>query len=65
LEDLGGLNGLESRQGSSVGLHYSENQKCVEDLRLTDPRDDKKRIEDTKGGLLEGSYNWIFENSDF
>ncbi|RFU32244.1 hypothetical protein B7463_g4094, partial [Scytalidium lignicola] len=39
--------------------------KCLQDLRLTDPRDDKKRIEDTKGGLLEGSYRWILENSDF
>jgi hypothetical protein len=34
-------------------------------LRLTDPRDDKKRIEDTKGGLLEDSYCWILQNSDF
>jgi len=40
-------------------------EKCIQDLRLTDPRDDKKRIEDTKGGLLEDSYRWILENSDF
>jgi NACHT domain/Heterokaryon incompatibility protein (HET) len=40
-------------------------EECILDLRLTDPRDDKKRIEDTKGGLLEGSYRWILENSDF
>ena len=39
--------------------------KCLQDLRLTDPRDDKKRIEDTKGGLLAGSYRWILENSYF
>jgi hypothetical protein len=39
--------------------------KCVQDLRLTDPRDDKKRIEETKGSLLEDSYHWILENSDF
>ncbi|KAF2176924.1 WD40 repeat-like protein [Zopfia rhizophila CBS 207.26] len=38
---------------------------CIQDLRLTDPRDDKKRIEDTKGGLLEDSYHWILENPDF
>jgi hypothetical protein len=44
---------------------FREMQKCVQDLRLTDPGDDKKRIEDTKGGLLEGSYYWILENSDF
>ncbi|KAF2189253.1 WD40 repeat-like protein [Zopfia rhizophila CBS 207.26] len=40
-------------------------KECIQDLRLTDPRDDKKRIEDTKGGLLEDSYRWILENSDF
>jgi hypothetical protein len=39
--------------------------KCIQDLRVTDPRDDKKRIEDTKGGLLADSYHWILENSDF
>ena len=40
-------------------------EKCTRDLRITDPRDDKQRIEETKGGLLEGSYCWILENSDF
>ncbi|KAF1814205.1 HET-domain-containing protein [Eremomyces bilateralis CBS 781.70] len=40
-------------------------EKCIRDVRLTDPRDDKKRIEDTKGGLLEDSYHWILENSEF
>ena len=38
---------------------------CLRDLRSTDPRDDKKRIEETKGGLLEDSYRWILENSEF
>jgi len=40
-------------------------EKCIQHLRLTDPRDDKKRIEETKGGLLEDSYCWILENTDF
>ncbi|KAF1938339.1 hypothetical protein EJ02DRAFT_457962 [Clathrospora elynae] len=31
-------------------------ERCVEDIRSTDPCDDKKRIEDTKGGLLADSY---------
>ena len=39
--------------------------KCIRDLRVTDPRDDKRRIEDTKGGLLADSYHWILDNSDF
>ena len=40
-------------------------EKCIQDLHLTDPRNDKKRIEDTKGGLLEKSNRWVLENSDF
>ena len=39
--------------------------KCLRDLRSTDPRHDKKRIEDTNSGLLEDSYRWILKNSDF
>jgi hypothetical protein len=35
------------------------------DLRATDPRDDKKRIEETKGGLFQESYRWILDNDDF
>jgi hypothetical protein len=40
-------------------------KRCIQDLCLTDPRDDKKRIEDTQGGLLRDSYYWILNNSDF
>lgn len=43
----------------------SADNKCLADLRLTDPRDDKKRIEETKGGLLKDSYRWVLDNLDF
>jgi hypothetical protein len=39
--------------------------KCLQDLCLSNPRNNKIYIEDTKGGLLEGSYNWVLETSDF
>jgi hypothetical protein len=42
-----------------------EDRECIQHLRLTDPHDDKKRIQDTKGGLLEDSYRWILENPEF
>ena len=45
-------------------IHQGED-RCLTDLRSTDPRDDKTRIEQTKGGLLEDSYRWIFDNADF
>jgi hypothetical protein len=40
-------------------------EKCTQDLHITDPRRDKARIEETKGGLLDESYHWILENPDF
>jgi hypothetical protein len=38
---------------------------CVRDIRHTDPRHDKHRIEDTKGGLLADSYRWVLDNTTF
>ncbi|KAH7125033.1 hypothetical protein B0J13DRAFT_511341, partial [Dactylonectria estremocensis] len=40
-------------------------EKCMQDLHVTDPREDKKRIQDTKGGLLRDSYRWILGHADF
>lgn len=40
-------------------------EECLRDLRPSNPRDDKKRIVDTKGGLLKGSYRWVLDNSSF
>jgi hypothetical protein len=42
-----------------------DDRHCLEDLRTTDPRHDKARIEKNKGGLLEDSYHWILENAQF
>ena len=39
--------------------------QCLQHLRPTDPRDDKTRIEQTKGGLLSDSYRWILDHADF
>jgi hypothetical protein len=42
-----------------------EDHQCLKHLRNTDPRDDKRRLEQTKGGLLLESYRWVLENPDF
>ncbi|KAF2193138.1 NACHT-domain-containing protein [Zopfia rhizophila CBS 207.26] len=42
-----------------------QNRDCLKDLRTTDPREDKERIEQTKGGLLKNSYRWILKHPDF
>ncbi|KAF1938782.1 HET-domain-containing protein [Clathrospora elynae] len=38
---------------------------CVQDIRQTDPRDNKKRIKETKSGLLVDSYCWVLNNTIF
>ncbi|KAF4448241.1 nwd1 protein [Fusarium austroafricanum] len=40
-------------------------EKCMQDLHVTDPSKDKKRIQDTKGGLLRDSYRWILDHAKF
>ncbi|KAK3995703.1 hypothetical protein QBC44DRAFT_319239 [Cladorrhinum sp. PSN332] len=42
-----------------------KDQQCLQHLRLTNPRDDKIRIERTRGGLLQDSYRWVLSNHDF
>ena len=61
---------LRYSEGSASAFKRLEEEidklnKCLRDLRPTDPRDDKKRIEETKGGLLKDSYRWILDNADF
>ncbi|KAL6691017.1 hypothetical protein J3F84DRAFT_398037 [Trichoderma pleuroticola] len=50
--------------GNVLHIHQAED-RCLSDLRVTDPLHDKARIEATKGGLIEDSYRWILEHSDF
>ncbi|KAL7788140.1 hypothetical protein V8C43DRAFT_288371 [Trichoderma afarasin] len=42
-----------------------ENKACLDALFITNPIHDKKRIEDTKGGLLLDAYIWIIRNAAF
>lgn len=42
-----------------------KNEECLKALRVRDPRGDRKRIEDTKGGLFRDSSNWILQHEDF
>ena len=43
----------------------AKNRACLQDLQATDPREDMKRIEQDKGGLLRDSYYWILNHSTF
>ena len=42
-----------------------QDQSCLQDLWITDPRHDKISIEKRKGGLLRDSYGWIFKHVDY
>jgi hypothetical protein len=40
-------------------------QQCLCDLRVTDPREDKARIDQEKDKLLKDCYAWILDDSSF
>ena len=47
----------------NISYHGTED-RCLLELRSTDPRHDKARLEETKGGLLE-LYRWVFDEPAF
>lgn len=55
----------DSVQQQDFWLQNEKYNECLRDLRQTDPRDDKSRIEETKGGLFEDAYRWILKNDEF
>ncbi|KAJ5708179.1 hypothetical protein N7488_007980 [Penicillium malachiteum] len=57
--------GMATELGTALGQTESLDQACLHDLRTTNPHDDKERIKETNGGLLEDSYRWIFDNEAF
>ncbi|RYC57332.1 hypothetical protein CHU98_g8873 [Xylaria longipes] len=62
--------GLQQTGGSMhIGGNFTIGKKQYDEtlrkLRSTDPRDDKTRIEQQKGGLLYDSYKWILTHKDF
>ncbi|KAI8281641.1 hypothetical protein K4K59_008195 [Colletotrichum sp. SAR11_240] len=48
-----------------INFFNQDKDLFLADLRVTDPRSDKIRIERTKGNLLKDSYSWILDNNDF
>lgn len=40
-------------------------RECLAALRLADPRVEKVRIEQMKGGLLQDSYEWVLKHDSF
>ncbi|KAI9853698.1 MAG: hypothetical protein M1813_001837 [Trichoglossum hirsutum] len=59
------LSVIPSVEAAKTPPDESQNIQCLRDLRLTDPRDDKKRIEASKDILLEDCCTWIFQDPDF
>ncbi|KAI9777756.1 MAG: hypothetical protein M1839_008551 [Geoglossum umbratile] len=51
--------------GINLAPGEDQNGQCLRDLRLTDPRDDKKRIEASKDILLQDCCTWIFQDPNF
>ncbi|POR35859.1 Vegetative incompatibility protein HET-E-1, partial [Tolypocladium paradoxum] len=42
-----------------------KNNECLQSLWVTDPRHDKTRIEEGRGGLLADAYRWVLQSGEF
>ncbi|RAL14679.1 uncharacterized protein BO97DRAFT_275191 [Aspergillus homomorphus CBS 101889] len=50
----------------NIEAHFqSAEDHCIRDLLTTDPQDDRKRIIQEKGGLLQDSFRWVLECEEF
>lgn len=67
LNKLIDISGNCLRFAEKMDRHISDadGRSCLESLRATNPRHDKKRIEQEKGGLLRDSYSWVLSHVDF
>jgi hypothetical protein len=68
-EQINGRNVARASSGGTInftfGSQFSAENPCLEALRTTDPRHDKARIEEDKGGLLGDVYKWVLTNDAF
>lgn len=64
LVELLGAIELQNKQQEET-QHDQDDKKCLNDLFQTDPRDDKDRIQQTKGGLLRDCYDSILDRPDY
>ncbi|KAK1244248.1 hypothetical protein MKX08_002386 [Trichoderma sp. CBMAI-0020] len=55
----------QTDRSPAAELKLQENKACLGALFITNPEDDKERIEETKGGLLLDAYIWIIQNKEF
>lgn len=62
---LGEAIGSNVHIGNKILVRSSRKCHCIETLTLVDPKNDKKRIEKTKGGLLRDCYCWVLENGKY
>ncbi|KAM0464510.1 hypothetical protein ACHAPV_002337 [Trichoderma viride] len=65
LERRGERTGERRERTEERRERIKEENECLRDMQVTDPSLDKKRIEDTNGGLLKDSYIWILSNAEF
>ncbi|KAH8899526.1 WD40 repeat-like protein [Thozetella sp. PMI_491] len=56
---------FDSVNGAACNLVLETIATELEDLRITDPRDDKRRIEESKGNLLRDACHWVLDSPEF
>ncbi|KAL2808652.1 WD40-repeat-containing domain protein [Aspergillus granulosus] len=53
-------------QSAGVKTDFTDkDNSCLRDLLVADPETERRRIEATKGGLLDDSFRWVLDNAEF
>ncbi|KAF5587255.1 wd40 repeat protein [Fusarium pseudocircinatum] len=64
VKNLFGFGNSEIHVGDRITVNQGDS-KCLADLRGTDPRLDKQRIQEIGGGLLANLCSWVFVDASF
>ncbi|KAH8431009.1 uncharacterized protein LDX57_008670 [Aspergillus melleus] len=56
---------IQKPAAPSAGVKIDKDNSCLRDLLVADPETERRRIEATKGGLLDDSFRWVLGNAEF
>ncbi|KAL6238457.1 hypothetical protein BDW75DRAFT_20823 [Aspergillus navahoensis] len=59
------LSEIPPKPATSVSIKPDKDNACLRDLLVTDPETERRRIEATKGGLLDDCFRWVLNNAAF
>jgi hypothetical protein len=61
----GNVTGNVNVESTANSVDKPDENRCLHDLRITDPKEDKIRLEDSNDKRLKECYSWLFADAKF